>query len=101
MLTVFPTMSKTTCEVLLFAKILTRRKELIKSFLLIVKLKGLSAGITALYGGNLPSIKRQLSPRNTVRLYSFQDLLSLLVVSELRTERDKLIEEETLLDLYG
>jgi DNA-binding transcriptional MerR regulator len=35
-----------------------------------------------------PSIKRQLSPHNTVRLYSFQDLLSLLVVSELRTERD-------------
>lgn len=35
-----------------------------------------------------PSIKRQLSPRNTVRLYSFQDLLSLLVVAELRTERD-------------
>jgi len=35
-----------------------------------------------------PSIKRNLSPRNTVRLYSFQDLLSLLVVAELRTERD-------------
>jgi DNA-binding transcriptional MerR regulator len=35
-----------------------------------------------------PSINRQLSPRNTVRLYSFQDLLSLLVVAELRTERD-------------
>lgn len=35
-----------------------------------------------------PSIKRQLSPHNTVRLYSFQDLLSLLVVSVLRTERD-------------
>jgi DNA-binding transcriptional MerR regulator len=36
----------------------------------------------------VPSIRRQLSPRNTVRLYSFQDLLSLLVVAELRTERD-------------
>jgi DNA-binding transcriptional MerR regulator len=35
-----------------------------------------------------PSITRQLSPKNTVRLYSFQDLLSLLVVAELRTERD-------------
>jgi DNA-binding transcriptional MerR regulator len=35
-----------------------------------------------------PSIKRRLSARNTVRLYSFQDLLSLLVVAELRTERD-------------
>lgn len=35
-----------------------------------------------------PSIRRQLSPRNTVRLYSFQDLLALLVVAELRTERD-------------
>jgi DNA-binding transcriptional MerR regulator len=31
-----------------------------------------------------PSIKRELSPRNTVRLYSFQDLLELLVVAELR-----------------
>jgi DNA-binding transcriptional MerR regulator len=36
----------------------------------------------------VPSIKRRLSPHNTVRLYSFQDLLALLVVSELRTERD-------------
>jgi uncharacterized protein (DUF433 family)/DNA-binding transcriptional MerR regulator len=32
----------------------------------------------------IPSIKRQLSPRNTVRLYSFQDLLELLVAAELR-----------------
>lgn len=36
----------------------------------------------------VPSIRRQLSPKNTVRLYSFADLLSLLVVAELRTERD-------------
>jgi DNA-binding transcriptional MerR regulator len=36
----------------------------------------------------VPSIRRQLSPKNTVRLYGFQDLLSLLVVAELRTERD-------------
>jgi DNA-binding transcriptional MerR regulator len=36
----------------------------------------------------VPSIRKRLSPRNTVRLYSFQDLLALLVVSELRTERD-------------
>jgi DNA-binding transcriptional MerR regulator len=36
----------------------------------------------------VPSIRRQLSPKNTVRLYSFQDLLALLVVAELRTERD-------------
>ncbi len=35
----------------------------------------------------VPSIKKQLGPRNTVRLYSFTDLLALLVVSELRTER--------------
>ena len=35
----------------------------------------------------VPSIRRQLSPKNTVRLYSFTDLLSLLVVTELRTER--------------
>jgi DNA-binding transcriptional MerR regulator len=34
-----------------------------------------------------PSIRRQLSPTHTVRLYSFTDLLSLLVVAELRTER--------------
>jgi DNA-binding transcriptional MerR regulator len=32
----------------------------------------------------VPSIKRELSPRNTVRLYSFQDLLELLVAAELR-----------------
>jgi uncharacterized protein (DUF433 family) len=36
----------------------------------------------------VPSIKKKLSPHNTVRLYNFQDLLALLVVSELRTERD-------------
>jgi DNA-binding transcriptional MerR regulator len=36
----------------------------------------------------VPSIRRQLSPKHTVRLYSFTDLLSLLVVTELRTERD-------------
>jgi DNA-binding transcriptional MerR regulator len=35
-----------------------------------------------------PSIKRRLSDHNTVRLYSYQDLLALLVVSALRTERD-------------
>jgi DNA-binding transcriptional MerR regulator len=35
----------------------------------------------------VPSISRQLSPRNTVRLYSFQDMLALLVVAWLRTER--------------
>lgn len=31
-----------------------------------------------------PSIKRQVSPRNTVRLYGFQDLVELLVAAELR-----------------
>jgi DNA-binding transcriptional MerR regulator len=31
-----------------------------------------------------PSIRRELSRRNTVRLYTFQDLLELLVVAELR-----------------
>ncbi len=36
----------------------------------------------------VPSIKRRLSDHNTVRLYSYQDLLALLVVSALRTERD-------------
>jgi DNA-binding transcriptional MerR regulator len=32
----------------------------------------------------VPSIRREISPRNTVRLYSFQDLVELLVVAELR-----------------
>ena len=32
----------------------------------------------------VPSIKRQISPRNTVRLYGYQDLLGLLVAAELR-----------------
>lgn len=36
----------------------------------------------------VPSIKRQVSARNTIRLYGYQDLLSLLVVSTLRTERE-------------
>lgn len=36
----------------------------------------------------VPSIKRQLSVRNIVRLYGYQDLLELLVVSTLRTERE-------------
>jgi DNA-binding transcriptional MerR regulator len=35
----------------------------------------------------VPSIKRALSPRNTVRLYGYQDLLALLVVATLRTQR--------------
>jgi DNA-binding transcriptional MerR regulator/uncharacterized protein (DUF433 family) len=34
-----------------------------------------------------PSIKRRLGSRTTVRLYSYQDLLSLLVVSVLRVDR--------------
>lgn len=32
----------------------------------------------------VPSIRQQISQRNTVRLYSFQDLLQLLVVAQLR-----------------
>jgi DNA-binding transcriptional MerR regulator len=32
----------------------------------------------------VPSVRQQISPRNTVRLYSFQDLMELLVVAELR-----------------
>ena len=32
----------------------------------------------------VPSIKRKISQRNTVRLYNFQDLLSLLVAAQLR-----------------
>jgi DNA-binding transcriptional MerR regulator len=35
----------------------------------------------------VPSVKRQLGSRTTVRLYSYQDLLSLLVVSALRVDR--------------
>jgi len=34
----------------------------------------------------VPSIKRNFSPRNTVRLYSYQDLLALLVVATLGGE---------------
>jgi DNA-binding transcriptional MerR regulator len=40
-----------------------------------------------------PSIKRRLSDHNTVRLYSYQDLLALLVVSALRTERDMSLQK--------
>ena len=36
----------------------------------------------------VPSVRREISPRNIVRLYSFQDMLALLVVAWLRTERD-------------
>jgi len=32
----------------------------------------------------VPSIKRRISPRNTVRLYGYQDLIGLLVADELR-----------------
>jgi DNA-binding transcriptional MerR regulator len=32
----------------------------------------------------VPSVREQISPRNTVRLYSFQDLLELLAAAELR-----------------
>ena len=32
----------------------------------------------------VPSVRQEISPRNTVRLYSFQDLVELLVVAELR-----------------
>jgi uncharacterized protein (DUF433 family) len=35
----------------------------------------------------VPSVRRQVSARNIVRLYSFQDMLALLVVALLRTER--------------
>lgn len=41
----------------------------------------------------VPSIKRQLGEHNTVRLYSYQDLLALLVVSALRTERDMSLQK--------
>lgn len=36
----------------------------------------------------VPSIKRSMSARKTVRLYQFYDLLSLLVVAQLRVERE-------------
>jgi DNA-binding transcriptional MerR regulator len=32
----------------------------------------------------VPSVRQEISPRNTVRLYTFQDLVELLVVAELR-----------------
>ena len=41
----------------------------------------------------VPSIKRRLSEHNTVRLRSYQDLLALLVVSALRTERDMSLQK--------
>jgi uncharacterized protein (DUF433 family) len=34
-----------------------------------------------------PQVRRRLSPRNVVRLYNFQDMLSLLVAAELRRRR--------------
>jgi uncharacterized protein (DUF433 family) len=34
-----------------------------------------------------PSIRKQISPRNTVRLYDFRDLLALLVIRELSDRR--------------
>jgi DNA-binding transcriptional MerR regulator len=36
----------------------------------------------------VPSIRRQLGPRETIRLYTYHDLLALLVVATLRTERE-------------
>ena len=41
----------------------------------------------------VPSIKRSLGEHNTVRLYSYQDLLALLVVSGLRTERNTSLQK--------
>jgi DNA-binding transcriptional MerR regulator len=41
----------------------------------------------------VPSIKRQLSPANTIRLYAYQDLLSLLVVGALRIERQMPLQQ--------
>jgi DNA-binding transcriptional MerR regulator len=41
----------------------------------------------------VPSIKRRLGEHNTVRLYSYQDLLALLVVSALRTERNTSLQK--------
>jgi DNA-binding transcriptional MerR regulator len=41
----------------------------------------------------VPSIKRRLSNHNTVRLYSYQDLLALLVVTTLRTDRDMSLQK--------
>jgi DNA-binding transcriptional MerR regulator len=35
----------------------------------------------------VPSITRQISPRNTVRLYTYRNLIDLLVVAILRTDR--------------
>ena len=41
----------------------------------------------------VPSIKRRLSDHNTVRLYSYQDLLALLVVTALRTDRNMSLQK--------
>jgi DNA-binding transcriptional MerR regulator len=48
----------------------------------------------------VPSIKRQLRTNSTVRLYGFQDLLALLVVAELRTERDMSLQHIRRLVAY-
>jgi DNA-binding transcriptional MerR regulator len=41
----------------------------------------------------VPSIKHRLSAHNTVRLYSYQDLLALLIVTALRTDRDMSLQK--------
>ena len=41
----------------------------------------------------VPSVKRRLSDHNTVRLYSYQDLLALLVVAALRTDRNMSLQK--------
>lgn len=41
----------------------------------------------------VPSIKRRLGARNTVRLYDYQDLLALLVVAALRTDQEMSLQK--------
>jgi DNA-binding transcriptional MerR regulator len=41
----------------------------------------------------VPSIRRRLGPRNTVRLYGYQDLLALLVVAALRTDQEMSLQK--------
>jgi DNA-binding transcriptional MerR regulator len=41
----------------------------------------------------VPSIRRRLAGHRTVRLYGYQDLLALLVVSALRTQRDMSLQK--------
>lgn len=41
----------------------------------------------------VPSIRRRLGARHTIRLYGYQDLLALLVVAALRTDQEMSLQK--------